>query len=101
MKLNKYQEKALFKLRWLHIIMAFFVFALLIFVALLEQPIKIVAEPSFDTLGVVASVLAMLAVGFVPFLEKKRFDEARQKHLDLLRSGAGLGCPSFMKCLWF
>jgi hypothetical protein len=83
MKLNKYQEKALFKLRWLHLLMAFFVFVLLIFVALLEQPIKVVSEPSFDVLGVVASLLAMLGVGVVPFLEKKKFDEAREKHLDL------------------
>lgn len=83
MKLNKYQKKELFKLRWLHLIMAFFVFVLLIFVALLEQPIKVVSEPSFDTLGLVSSILAMLGVGVVPYLEKKRFDQAREKHLDL------------------
>lgn len=83
MKLNKYQEKALFKLRWLHILMAFFIFVLLIFVALLEQPIKVVSESSFDAIGIVASILAMLGVGVVPFLEKKKFDDAREKHLDL------------------
>ncbi|MDC3250110.1 hypothetical protein OAU52_00615 [bacterium] len=83
MELNKYQQKTLFKLRWLHLLLAFVVFALLIFVALLEQPIKVVSESKFDTLGLVSSILAMLAVGVVPYLEKKKFDQAREKHLDL------------------